>query len=45
MKSEEKKEYNNFSIASVISVCNLASLIKTIDPCEKIVNEIAKAYL
>lgn len=31
--------------ASVISVCNLASLIKTIDPCEKIVNEIAKAYL
>ncbi|ORX58357.1 2-nitropropane dioxygenase-like enzyme [Piromyces finnis] len=31
--------------ASVNSVCNLAPLIKSIDPCKKIVEEIAKGYL
>ncbi|OUM60297.1 hypothetical protein PIROE2DRAFT_13950 [Piromyces sp. E2] len=31
--------------ASVISVSNLAPLIKSIDPCKKIVEEIAKGYL
>jgi len=43
-KSPEKAKNNGFG-NNTLAVCNLAPLIKSIEPCKKIVEEIARGYL